>query len=207
MTNNKVLIGRVLVGTAVALVAASLVPTTAAQAAAGDRVDLSIVATTDVHGNVFNWDYFRNQAYAAGSEQGLTRTSAAIDEIRAEKGAESVITLDNGDAIQGTPLTYYYGMGAGRADVLSGKATHPMAEAFNAAAYDAQVVGNHEYNYGLDLLDAYQGQLNAPLLGANVINVATGEPDLDPYTIIERTIDGKKVQIGVIGVVTPGIRI
>jgi 2',3'-cyclic-nucleotide 2'-phosphodiesterase/3'-nucleotidase len=117
------------------------------------------------------------------------------------------VVVDNGDAIQGTPLTYYYGLGDGAASVLDGTATHPMANAFNAIGYDAQVVGNHEYNYGLDMLRAYEDDLDDPLLGANVIDVATGKPYHDPYTLIDRTIDGETVTIGVVGLVTPGVRI
>ena len=82
-----------------------------------------------------------------------------------------------------------------------------MAEAFNTVGYDVQVVGNHEFNYGLDELNTYKAQLKAPLLGANVVTAGTDNPAFDPYRIINRTIDGKTVNIGVLGVVTPGIRV
>ncbi len=185
----------------------SLALPTAASAAPGDRIDLTLMATTDVHGHVFDWDYFRNAAYPENQTLGLSRVGAVVDQVRAEQGAESVITVDNGDAIQGTPLTYYYGFGDARQSVLDGTVEHPMAQAFDAIGYDAQVVGNHEYNYGLDMLEAYDDQLEAPLLGANVIDVATGLPYHQPYEIIERVIDGKTVQVGVLGLVTPGVRI
>ncbi|NQX14055.1 5'-nucleotidase C-terminal domain-containing protein [Microbacteriaceae bacterium VKM Ac-2855] len=177
----------------------------AAPAAAADGVELTLLSTTDVHGHVYDWDYFANAPYA--EPLGLTRLGAAIDDVRAEKGEDSVFVFDNGDAIQGTPLTYYYGLGDGAAGVLDGSTTHPMATAFNTIGYDAQVVGNHEYNYGLDLLSAYEGDLAAPLLGANVIEDATGEPYHKPYTLIERTVEGEQVTVGVLGLVTPGVRI
>src|SRR5690606_37898881 len=161
--------------------------------------------------HVYDWDYFRNQPFPGADADrpdslGLTRVATAVEEVRAAKGAESVVLLDNGDAIQGTPLTYYYGMGAGRQAVLDDELTHPMAAAFNYLDYDVQTVGNHEYNYGLDLLAAYEEDLDFPLLGANVIDVATGEPYHEPYTLVERTIDGEDVTVGVIGLVTPGVR-
>lgn len=188
-----------------------LLPATASAAAAPDdadvRLPLTLMATTDVHGHAVDWDYFRNEPYPSDDALGLSRVATAVDEVRAEKGAESVVVLDNGDAIQGTPLTYYYGMGDGAASVLADEVQHPMAAAFDAIGYDAQVVGNHEYNYGLDLLAAYEGDLDAPLLGANVVDVATGEPYHEPYTLIEREIDGETVTIGVLGLVTPGVRI
>ena len=166
--------------TGLGIVAAA--PATAAPAAAGDTVELTLLATTDTHGHVFNWDYFANAEYTKDADiLGLTRVGTVVDEVRAAKGPESVLVFDNGDAIQGTPLTYYYGMGDGAASVLDNTIEHPMAQAFNAIGYDAQVVGNHEFNYGLDMLSAYEGDLNAPLLGANVIDVATGAPYQKPY--------------------------
>ncbi|PPH75141.1 MULTISPECIES: bifunctional UDP-sugar hydrolase/5'-nucleotidase [unclassified Rathayibacter] len=190
----------------VALGAATAAPIASA-APLDDGVELTLVSTTDTHGHVYDWDYFANAPYPADGALGLTRVATEVDRLRAEKGEESVLVMDNGDAIQGTPLTYYYGLGDGAAGVLSGETTHPMATAFNTIGYDAQVVGNHEYNYGLDMLSAYEGDLNAPLLGANVVDVATGKPYHDPYTLIEREIDGKTVTVGVLGLVTPGVRV
>jgi 2',3'-cyclic-nucleotide 2'-phosphodiesterase/3'-nucleotidase len=188
------------IGLALALPAAS------AQAAPGD-LELTLMATTDTHGHVNNWDYFANAEYPSAGTLGLSRVATVVDQVRAEKGAESVVVLDNGDAIQGTPLTYYYGLGDGAAGVLAGTTEHPMAQAFNSIGYDAQVVGNHEYNYGLDMLDAYADDLDDPLLGANVIDVTTGQPYHQPYTLVDRVIDGQTVTVGVIGLVTPGVRI
>ncbi|WP_207453556.1 bifunctional metallophosphatase/5'-nucleotidase [Herbiconiux sp. SYSU D00978] len=200
-------VSRTLGVAALAALGLTLAAPTAATAAPGDSVELTLMATTDTHGHVYDWDYFQNAPYPAASALGLSRVGAVVDAVRAEKGEEAVITVDNGDAIQGTPLTYYYGFGDGRQSVLDGTVEHPMAQAFDAIGYDAQVVGNHEYNYGLDMLEAYAGDLEAPLLGANVIDVATGKPYHEPYEILERVIDGKTVQVGVLGLVTPGVRI
>lgn len=191
--------------TVTALVAAS--PAAAVAAPSDESLELTLLATTDVHGHVFDWDYFQDAPFVPSSALGLGRVATAVEEVRAAKGAESVIVLDNGDATQGTPLTYYYGMGPGADSVLDGTATHPMAEAFNTIGYDAQGLGNHEYNYGLGMLSAYEEDLAAPLLGANVVDVATGQPYHEPYTLIEREIDGETVTVGVIGLVTPGVRV
>ena len=192
--------------TAALLLAAAAAPA-AGQPVEPDRLELTLLATTDVHGHVYDWDYFRNAPFPTDDSLGLTRVATAVEQIRAEKGEDSVLLLDNGDAIQGTPLTYYYGMGEGRDEVIDDEVTHPMATAFNQLDYDVQVVGNHEYNYGLDLLEAYDADLDAPLLGANVIDVATGEPYHQPYELVEREIDGETVTVGVLGLVTPGVRI
>ncbi|MEE6281510.1 bifunctional metallophosphatase/5'-nucleotidase [Georgenia sunbinii] len=195
-----------------AATAAAILLTAVAAPATGqptdpEQLELTLLATTDVHGHVYDWDYFRGQPFPEDDSLGLTRVATVVEDVRAEKGAESVVVVDNGDAIQGTPLTYYYGMGDGAQSVLDDEITHPMAAAFNHIGYDAQTVGNHEYNYGLDMLAAYQTDLDFPLLGANVLDVATGEPFHDPYTLIEREVDGEEVTIGVIGMVTPGVRI
>ncbi|PYG01125.1 2',3'-cyclic-nucleotide 2'-phosphodiesterase / 3'-nucleotidase [Georgenia satyanarayanai] len=192
--------------TAALLLAAAAAPA-AGQPVEPDGLELTLLATTDVHGHVYDWDYFRNQPFPEDDSLGLTRVSTVVDDVREEKGAESVVVVDNGDAIQGTPLTYYYGMGDGAQEVLDDERTHPMAAAFNHIGYDVQTVGNHEYNYGLDMLDAYEEDLDFPLLGANVLRAGTDEPYHEPYELVERTIDGENVTVGVIGLVTPGVRI
>ena len=53
-----------------------------------------------------------------------------------------------------------------------------MAAAMNAIGYDAAALGNHEFNYGMDTLRAFQRQLHFPLLGANAVDWTTGRADL-----------------------------
>ena len=171
----------------------------------GDSFDLTVMATTDVHGHAYNWDYFRDRPYPQGKVRklGMARAATIIENARKSKPEGSVLVVDNGDAIQGTPLTY---VAAKRPQLLQGR-THPMAEAFNDVGYDAQALGNHEFNYGLDVLKNYGAQLKAPLLGANVVKAGTQTPAFKPYTLIDRTIGGKRVKIGVVGLVTPGVRV
>ena len=92
--------------------------------------------------------------------------------MRAERGADRCITLDAGDTIQGTPLAYYYA----KIEPITAGAKHPMATAMNAIGYDAAALGNHEYNYGLDTLRAFEDQCDHPLLSANSVDWDTGEP-------------------------------
>lgn len=162
------------------------------------------MATTDVHGNVLDWDYFRDRPGSAlyGTGIGLARASTIINAIRDREGAESVIVVDNGDTIQGTPLSYYY---ARVERVTATGRDHPLAVAYNTIGYDAQVVGNHDFNYGLDLLGAYEQDLDFPLLGANVLDATTGQPTLPPYTLVTRRVPGHEpVTVGVLGLTTPG---
>lgn len=164
---------------------------------------LTLLATTDLHGRLQNWDYFKDAPYTDrfGNKIGLSAVSTIVDDVREERGAESVIVVDNGDFLQGTPLTTYY---AKQAPVTVTGEEHPMATGYNAIGYDAQVPGNHEFDYGLDLLDSYVDDADFPVLAANVISTETGEPLLQPYTIITKKMKNKPVKIGILGLTTPG---
>jgi 2',3'-cyclic-nucleotide 2'-phosphodiesterase/3'-nucleotidase len=179
-------------------------PAAAAPGGGSRELDLTLLATTDLHGRVQDWDYFRNAPYSerSGDTTGLARVGSVVDSVRAAKGEDSVLVVDNGDFLQGTPLSYYY---ARQEPVTETGVEHPMAAAYDAIGYDAQVVGNHEFNYGLDLLRAYTDDVDHPVLGANVVDAATGEPYLPPYTLRRVHVPGAKpVTVGIIGLTTPG---
>jgi 2',3'-cyclic-nucleotide 2'-phosphodiesterase/3'-nucleotidase len=172
----------------------------------GEIVRLTVLGTTDLHGNVLNWDYFKNAEYddLKHNDIGVAKASSIIKAVRAEVGAERTLTIDAGDTIQGTPLAYYYA----KIDPITGGSTHPMAAAMNQVGYDAAALGNHEYNYGLDTLRAFEKQLNFPLLSANSVDWNTGAPVFKPW--IMKTIklpDTKPIKVGILGLVTPGVAI
>src|SRR5215475_8147832 len=106
------------------------------------QVDLVVAATTDVHGYVRGWDYYTN---APDTTRGLARVATIIDSLRRASPTFPVV-VDAGDVIQGTPLAYV----AARVDTTI---RHPVIAAMNAMEYDAAVVGNHEFDYGLPALD------------------------------------------------------
>ncbi len=205
--------------TAISILAASLLFLSPAAASATETTGceeqtLTILATTDLHGTALNYDYFTGKPFTdAKADQrnrtrGLELLAPAIADVRTEKGKDSVVLLDNGDANQGSPLNIVY-----HAD-RTADSVDPIASVFNYLGYDAGVVGNHEFNYGhLDKdgvkgdLNQYRDSLNMPLLGANVIDKASGKPYLTSYTMIDKKVAGKDVKVGVIGVVTPGVRI
>ena len=140
---------------AAALAAVGFVPGAAAAQGPGPKTrptaTITVLGTTDLHGNVMNWDYFANRDYrdSAGNDIGLAKVSTLVSAIREERGAANVMLIDAGDTIQGTPLAYYYA----RVDpITDGASVHPMAEAMNIIGYDAAALGNHEFNYGIDTL-------------------------------------------------------
>lgn len=167
---------------------------------------LTVLGTTDLHGNVFNWDYFRNATYSdrSGNQIGAAKCATLIKAVRAERGAASCITLDAGDTLQGTPLDYYYA----KIQPISRKTIHPMALAMNAIGYDAAALGNHEFNYGVPLLRTFESQLDFPLLGANVRKNARSAPAFRPSMLKRVHVRGHKpVTVGILGLVTPGVAI
>ncbi|QKV99932.1 bifunctional UDP-sugar hydrolase/5'-nucleotidase [Streptomyces sp. NA02536] len=172
------------------------------------RYALTVMGTTDLHGHVFNWDYFKDAEYTdtAGNAQGLARVSTLVDRVRAEKGRRNTLLLDAGDTIQGTPLTYYFA----KVDPITaeGGPVHPMAQAMNAIGYDAVALGNHEFNYGIETLRKFEEQCDFPLLGANALDAKTLKPAFPPYFLKTFHVKGgPPVKVAVLGLTNPGIAI
>jgi 2',3'-cyclic-nucleotide 2'-phosphodiesterase / 3'-nucleotidase len=173
----------------------------------GYRSTLTIMGTTDLHGNVFNWDYYRDSEYDdyAHNDVGLAKVASLVRAVRSERGRSNTLLVDAGDTIQGTQLAYYYA----RVEPITRSRLHPMAAAMNEIGFDAAVLGNHEFNYGIPLLATFAEQLDFPLLGANALDAATGAPAFPPYVIIPVRPAGAPLplRVGVLGLTNPGIAI
>ncbi|MEP7036547.1 MAG: 5'-nucleotidase C-terminal domain-containing protein [Actinomycetota bacterium] len=172
----------------------------------GTPVKLTIMGTTDLHGSLFNWDYFKNLEYtdSASNDIGLAKVATLVEAVRAQRGRENTLMIDAGDTIQGTPLAYYF---ARVAPITNGH-LHPMAAAMNYIGYDAAALGNHEFNYGIPLLRTFADQLDFPLLGANAVDAATGLPAFPPYVVKSVKVKGEKpIVVGILGLTNPGIAI
>ncbi|MGZ4427499.1 MAG: bifunctional metallophosphatase/5'-nucleotidase [Nocardioidaceae bacterium] len=170
------------------------------------RTRITVLGTTDTHGNALNWDYFKNAEYddAAHNDVGLAKIATLVHALRQQRGRKHTILLDAGDTIQGTPLSYYYA----KVDPITDGAKHPMAEAMNLMEYDAAALGNHEFNYGIPTLRAFQNQLDFPLLGANAVDPATKRPVFPPYILKKiKTSKDHHVTVGILGLTNPGIAI
>ncbi|QOV39023.1 5'-nucleotidase C-terminal domain-containing protein [Streptomyces ferrugineus] len=172
------------------------------------RYSLTVMGTTDLHGHIFNWDYFKDAEYtdAKGNAQGLARVSTLVNQVREERGRRNTLLIDAGDTIQGTPLTYYYA----KVDPITaqGGPVHPMAQAMNAIGFDAVALGNHEFNYGIETLRKFEEQCDFPLLGANALDAKTLKPAFPPYFIKRFRVPGAPpVKVAVLGLTNPGIAI
>ncbi|NEP82531.1 MAG: bifunctional metallophosphatase/5'-nucleotidase, partial [Okeania sp. SIO3B3] len=78
------------------------------------------------------------------------------------------------------------------------EAVHPMAVTMNALKFDAATLGNHEFDYGTNVLSHWISQLNFPIICAN-IHKSDDTPAFKPYII--KNVDG--VKIGILGLITP----
>ena len=157
--------------------------------------ELTVLATSDVHGQLTGWDYFN----ARPAPYGLSRVSTLVN-LERQANPDATLLLDGGDFLQGTPLDSYY------ATVEKNWSVHPVLAAFNAMQYDAIVVGNHEFNFGLAFFAKAMRQ-NANLLSANIIETKSGKvwSNVKPYLIKEVLLDGERVKVGIIGVTTPAV--
>jgi len=170
--------------------------------------DLTLLGTSDTHGNVYNWDYYKDAEYDDGAHNdvGLAKVATLVNAVRAERRGKATLVLDAGDTIQGTPLATYY---AKQEPITTTREQHPMARAMNVIRYDAVTLGNHEFNYGLPLLDLWIRQLGFPALAANAVNVKTGRPAFLPYVIKKVNLgeDAPQLRVGILGLTNPGIAI
>lgn len=155
---------------------------------ATDSIDLVVAATTDVHGHVRGWDYFADRP---DTLRGLARAATIVDSLRRTPGPAPIL-VDAGDMLQGTPLTYV----AARIDTTQ---LHPVIAAMNAMHYDAAVIGNHEFNYGLPLLDRAAQQADFPLLASNAFTPASA-PRFRGWMMLRRG----PLRVAVVGATTPG---
>ncbi|MFE3324052.1 bifunctional metallophosphatase/5'-nucleotidase [Streptomyces sp. NPDC059176] len=172
------------------------------------RYSFTVMGTTDLHGNVFNWDYFTDKEFddKNHNDVGLAKISTLVAQVREEKGRRNTLLIDAGDTIQGTQLSYYYA----KVDPITARRgpVHPMAQAMNAIGYDAAALGNHEFNYGIPVLRKFQEQCDFPLLGANALDAKTLRPAFPPYSMHRLcTPHGRDVRVAVLGLTNPGIAI
>ena len=152
------------------------------------RVHIVVLGTTDQHGNLFPVDYYTNKA----DNRGLAKIGTLIRQVRSEN--KNILVIDSGDTIQGTPLEYYH-------NKKNNSLPDPMMLAMNALGYDAMAVGNHEYNFGLPVLEKARSEAKFPWLSANTYNKGTNQTHYTPYIIKELA----GVRIAVLGLTTPGI--
>lgn len=175
---------------------------TLAGPAMADTIKLRIIETTDIHTNVMDYDYYKDQP---SQQIGLSRAATLVKQAREE--AVNSVLVDNGDLIQGSPMgDYMAAKGINAGDI------HPVYKAMNQLDYDVGNIGNHEFNYGLEFLKNSIDGANFPYVSANVFDKKTGEHYFKPYLIKTHTFkdtDGQshEIKVGYIGFVPPQIMV
>jgi 5'-nucleotidase/UDP-sugar diphosphatase len=149
-----------------------------------EPVHLSILGTGDFHGAL---DPSNLKDPKSGRVMGGAAVLAATIRQEKQSNAEGTLVLDAGDITQGTPVS---NLTKGRTSI----------DFFNTLAVDAAVLGNHEFDWGIDNLKERLKQARFPLLAANIVEKKTGRAPAwaKPYQIIQR----RGVRIAVIGLAT-----
>lgn len=149
------------------------------------------------------YDYHANRPNAT---IGLGAVSQQIAEARGE--VQNSLLFDNGDFLQGSPISDY-------AAATRRRRAHPVITAFNTLGYDAVTLGNHEFDYGLGFLSQALAEARFLVVSANVAMRLGKSPARDqtfvpPFAILRRQIidhEGQShlIRIGVIGFAPPQI--
>lgn len=141
--------------------------------------NVNIFMINDTHGSFID-----------GYTPGVERVSTLIKSLSSQNG--DYIKIANGDIFQGSYVSsILYGL--------------PFIDALNAMEFDAFIIGNHEFDWGLEEIHKYKdgnpnnGEANFPFVCANIYDKSTNKRVswLEPYTIVE--INGQRV--GIIGLI------
>jgi len=148
-----------------------------------DTAHVVIVATTDVHGHVTDWDYVANQP----SSGGLTRVATIVDSLKARYPGQ-VVVVDAGDLIQGDPFATYFARVAPRDP-------NPVIEAMGLTGYDVATLGNHDFDWGVGVMRQAVAGAAFPYVSGNIYIVPGDTLLFKPYVILQR----QGVRIGITG--------
>jgi 2',3'-cyclic-nucleotide 2'-phosphodiesterase (5'-nucleotidase family) len=145
-------------------------------------ITLTVLYTNDEHG----WLLGKEEGSGAAEMMGLWRKKFGYD-----PADPRFIVLSGGDNWTGPAVSTWF----------KGES---MVAVMNAMGYDASAVGNHEFDFGLDVLKERATQADFPYLAANLRNKSDGqvptELGVDPYVIL----DAGGVKVGVIGLANVG---
>lgn len=143
------------------------------------QMQLVVLHTNDTHSRIEPLPETDRTAPGMG---GVVRRATYIDGVRKEN--KNVLLFDAGDFLQGTP---YFNLFKGEVEV----------EAMNRMGYDAATLGNHEFDYGLEVLEKVVREASFPIVSSNYDFSDTPLAGLiPPYLILKQ----RGVRIGVMGI-------
>jgi 2',3'-cyclic-nucleotide 2'-phosphodiesterase / 3'-nucleotidase / 5'-nucleotidase len=135
------------------------IETNSPAASTANTVNFTILHINDFHGNL----------EPAGSNPGMARTSYAINEVRNDVGEENVLLVDAGDFMQGSLLS----------NLQKGA---PTVAVYNFMGFDLTTLGNHEFDWGQDILAERHAEADFPFLSANIVVNDTGNCETAGWT-------------------------
>ena len=165
----------------------SLFALSAISTAMAQEVNIKILGTSDIHGRVVPWSYGADVEDKSGS---YAQIATYVKDVR--KNNKNVVLVDVGDAIQDNQVDVF-------AKDKKYYKDHPIPKVLNEMKYDVFVLGNHEFNFGMEALDEILKDIKAKKLTANFYYKKNDKRYIDATTIIGK--DG--VKLGIIGLSTP----
>lgn len=183
MKNSKKIVSIIMVGLLSVTLAACQNNKKEAKTTADKTTKITLLGTSDIHGRYMPWDYSVDEENPKGS---LSQIATAIKEVKSKE--KNVVLIDEGDFIQGNS-----------AELFQDMKDHPGIQAMNKIGYDAFVLGNHEFDYGIDKLDKLTDQMDFPTLAGNLYKTGSGKSYYPSTTIIEKG----GIKLGIIGLTTP----
>ena len=165
----------------------SLFALSAVSTAMAQEVNIKLLGTSDIHGRVVPWSYGADVEDKSGS---YAQIATYVKDVR--KNNKNVVLVDVGDAIQDNQVDVF-------AKDKKYYKDHPIPKVLNEMKYDIFVLGNHEFNFGMEALDEILKDIKAKKLTANFYYKKNDKRYIDATTIIEK--DG--VKLGIIGLSTP----
>ena len=183
-----------------------------------ERVAVTVLATSDLHGSLMPFDYYANRP----ANRGLAKAATIIRKIRQDH--PEALLIDCGDTIQGSPMEDLHSHAVqkyfAKTDSVPDPGPDPMIAAMNALDYDAMVVGNHEFNFGLETMLRAKKEAEFHWLAANATAAANAQEAMAIHNqefnaaynsleervlipLIVNEVDG--VTVAVIGLTTPAV--
>jgi 2',3'-cyclic-nucleotide 2'-phosphodiesterase (5'-nucleotidase family) len=175
-----------LVFTVIAACSSPVTPAPASSDLADDRIQL--LHTDDIHGHLDADIVQSANASSSFRAGGMAQLAGQVAAYRA-RSPQRTLLIDGGDAWQGTFIS----------NANKGEA---VTRAMNLMRYDAFAVGNHEFDWGQDVLAQRAKEAAFPFLAANVIETKTGGSPSYLRSFVVKDLGITRV--GIIGLTNPG---
>ena len=144
-----------------------------------------------MHGRALGWDYVRDRAAPGG----LSRAASILATLRGQYPGQ-VIVVDAGDLLEGNLFAEYFGR-------IERRHPDPLVDAVGSLQYDAATPGNHDFDFGTDVLFGAAADASYRTISANIV---TGPRDslVFPQTVV---VQRGGVRVGITGFTTPGVMV